>query len=101
MYTVTSLIITGEQCGSLEKVRRGCESGICGSLVMCLRASHIAAPGSVIPCALEGRGGGGGGEVSCLLYLLEAVNLLPGIPIRSANVSFLFKAKWYISIRTK
>lgn len=61
MYTVTSLIITGEQCGSLEKVRRGCESGICGSLVMCLRASHIAAPGSVIPCALEGRGGGGGG----------------------------------------
>ena len=37
VYIVTSLIITGEQCGSLEKVRHECESGIYDSLVMSLR----------------------------------------------------------------
>lgn len=53
------------------------------------RESHPAL-GSVIPCAM---GGGGEGEVSCFLYLLEAVNFQPSILIRSANVSFLFKTK--------
>lgn len=37
VYIVTSLIITGEQCGSLEKVRCECESGTYDSLVMSLR----------------------------------------------------------------
>ena len=41
---------------------------------------------------------GGAREGSYLLYLLGAVNLRPGMSIRNANVSFLFKMKWHISI---
>lgn len=41
------------------------------------------------------------GQVSYLLHLLEALNFRPGILIRRANIPFLFKIKWHISVRNK
>lgn len=66
---------------------RGWESGTWGFLSVCLWASHMTVLGSVSPRAINQRARGG------FLCLLEAVNPQPGIPIRSANVSFLFKRK--------
>lgn len=53
--------------------------------LLCLWASHITAPGSVILQALKP------GQVSYLLRLLEAVSLWPGISITKANIPSYLK----------
>lgn len=68
-----------------RRQRGECESEICGFLTASGQVSTALV--SVIL-----------GQVPYLLSLLKAVNLLPGVSIRRANVSFLFKMKWHTSI---